>query len=224
MNFEAFSARGVQRWWVIGLAFLAIWLSFSLGGRNPVVSNWGGEAVVVPPSNVAASDAQPLTGLFGRQEPAAGSGLAADPHDPGMPWGNPTDSAAVVMTQGYGVGTHAPANIWGGIDIAIDGNGDGAADPQGSDGAPVYATMRGVVKLTPNSYPAGNHIWVLGDGYKTGYAHLKGFAVQEGQVVERGTLIGYMGSTGNSSGPHLHYDVWVDGVNQNPLEFGALPQ
>ncbi len=121
------------------------------------------------------------------------------------------------------MGTHAPAATWGAIDIAIDGNGDGQADPEASDGAPVYATMRGVVRVTPNSVPAGNHVWVLGERYKTGYAHLKAFAVETGQTVERGTLIGYIGSTGHSSGPHLDYQVWKDGVNQNPLDYGALP-
>jgi murein DD-endopeptidase MepM/ murein hydrolase activator NlpD len=126
------------------------------------------------------------------------------------------------MTQGYGVGTHAPAATWGAIDIAIDSNGDGHADPQASDGAPIYATHRGVVTVTPNSVPAGNHVWVRGEHYRTGYSHLKRFAVQTSQVVERGTLIGYMGATGKASGPHLDYQVWKDGVNQNPLSYGAM--
>jgi murein DD-endopeptidase MepM/ murein hydrolase activator NlpD len=162
-----------------------------------------------------------LNGLFAKQTPPS-TGLASDPHDPSIPWGNPTDSTAAVMTQGYGVGTHTPAATWGAIDIAIDGNGDDQADAQASDGAPIYATHRGVVKVTPNSVPAGNHIWVRGEHYKTGYSHLKGFAVQTGQVVERGTLIGYMGATGRASGPHLDYQVWKDGVNQNPLSYGAM--
>jgi murein DD-endopeptidase MepM/ murein hydrolase activator NlpD len=46
--------------------------------------------------------------------------------------------------------------------------------------------------------------------------------VQEGQTVKRGDVIGYVGSTGDSSGPHLDYQVWQDGVNVNPLDFGAL--
>ena len=221
MNFDISSElRLSHRWLVVALAVLLIWFSFGRGGQTPVISAWRGDTAL----QVAAprKDQTVLTSLFTKREPAK-TGLAADPHDPHMPWGNPTDSAAAVMTQGYGVGTHAPAEIWGGIDIALDGNGDGAADPQGSDGAPIYATMRGVVKVSPNSVPAGNHVWVIGDRYKTGYAHLKAFAVENGQMVERGTLIGYMGSTGQSSGPHLHYDVWLDGVNKNPLDYGALP-
>ena len=219
-NFDTVGRQRHQRAMLIGVAILAIWLVFGSRSRTTVVSTWGGDArvqEVAPPAEGGG-----LTGLFAKREPAS-TGLASLPQDPNMPWGNPTDSTAAVMTQGYGVGTHAPAPTWGAIDIAIDGNGDGGSDPQASDGAPVYATMRGVVRVTPNSVPAGNHVWVLGDRYKTGYAHLKAFAVETGQTVERGTLIGYMGSTGHSSGPHLDYQVWKDGVNQNPLDYGALP-
>ncbi len=142
------------------------------------------------------------------------------------PVGNPLNHPATVMTQGYGSGTHAPANIWGAIDLALDSNGDGAADPAGTWDQPIFATHSGVVKLTPNSYPAGNHIWVMNQNYKTGYAHLSSFAVDNGQMVDRGTLIGYVGSTGQSSGPHLDYQIWrKEGgiwVNVNPLSYGAL--
>ncbi len=219
-NFDMAGGQRNQRVVLIGVAILAIWLVFGSRGRTTVVSTWGGETreQQAPPETKTG----PLTGLFAKREPAS-TGLASLPQDPALPWGNPTDSTAAVMTQGYGVGTHAPAATWGAIDIAIDGNGDGQADPGASDGAPVYATMRGVVRVTPNSVPAGNHVWVLGERYKTGYAHLKAFAVETGQTVKRGTLIGYIGSTGHSSGPHLDYQVWKDGVNQNPLDYGALP-
>jgi murein DD-endopeptidase MepM/ murein hydrolase activator NlpD len=129
------------------------------------------------------------------------------------------------MTQGYGVGSHAPAEAWGAIDLAIDGNGDGGADPEGTWEHPVYATHAGVVTISPNSWPAGNHIWVANSQYRTGYSHLSGFAVATGQEVKPGDLIGYIGSTGMSSGPHLDYQVWVmesgGWVNKNPLDFGA---
>ncbi|GIV97135.1 MAG: hypothetical protein KatS3mg057_1792 [Herpetosiphonaceae bacterium] len=115
-----------------------------------------------------------------------------------------------------------PREIWGAIDLALDGDGDGDPDPDATLGAPVYATHRGVVRVTPNSWPAGNHVWVEGQRYKTGYAHLLNFAVEDGQMVERGTLIGFIGSTGMSSGPHLDYQVWQDGINVNPLDFNVL--
>lgn len=53
---------------------------------------------------------------------------------------------------------------------------------------------------------------------------MKGFApgLKDGQVVEPGTLIGYVGATGQVSGPHLDYQVWKDGVNVNPADYGAL--
>lgn len=221
MNFGLSGQHRSQRWLFVLGAVVLIWLSFSSQRRSTVISTWSGEpihqAVVPPPAEPA-----PLAGMFAKSAPAI-STLKDLPQDPDLPWGNPTDSAGAVMTQGYGVGTHAPAAVWGAIDIAIDGNGDGEADPRGSDGAPVYATHTGIVEITPNSVPAGNHIWVRGEHYKTGYAHLKAFAVETGQVVTRGTLIGYIGSTGQSSGPHLDYQVWENNVNKNPLDYGALP-
>jgi murein DD-endopeptidase MepM/ murein hydrolase activator NlpD len=127
------------------------------------------------------------------------------------------------MTQGYGVGSHAPAARKGGIDLAVDGNGDGRSDPPVTMGSPLYATMSGIIEAKANTYPAGNHIWIKNEHYKVGYAHLLSFAVKNGQTVKRGDLIGYAGSTGRSTGPHLHYHIWKDGVNVNPLKFGALP-
>jgi murein DD-endopeptidase MepM/ murein hydrolase activator NlpD len=185
---------------------LGAWMFLQPSSAQPILSNWNGAANA--------------SGVTGKAVPQIGRGEGS----PDVPFGNPLGLPNTVMTQGYGVGTHAPANIWGAIDLALDGNGDGRADPEGSLGTPVYATHRGTIKITPNSYPAGNHIWVLGEHYKTGYSHLQGFApgLQNGQTVERGQLIGYLGSTGSSSGPHLDYQVWKDGVNVNPLEYGAL--
>jgi len=161
-----------------------------------------------------------LSGVAQAQQ--QGRGLPSD----ARPQGNPLQAPNTVMTQGYGVGSHAPAAVWGGVDLAIDGNGDGAADPEGTQDHPVYATHDGVVKLTPNSWPGGNHLWLANDSYRTGYAHLAGYAVQDGQAVRRGELIGYVGTTGQSSGPHLHYDIWIyeggSWVNVTPLEYGAL--
>jgi murein DD-endopeptidase MepM/ murein hydrolase activator NlpD len=177
------------------------------------LSGWSGNPFLASASGAGAP--APLVG-----EAQAGRGLPDDGQDP--PYGNPLHAPNTVITQGYGVGTHAPANIWGAVDLALDGNGDGQADPKGSWGAPIYATHRGIVHLARNSWPAGNHIWVEGVHYKTGYSHLQDFAVQDGQIVERGQLIAYMGATGEASGPHLDYQVWKDGVNVNPLDYGAL--
>jgi murein DD-endopeptidase MepM/ murein hydrolase activator NlpD len=224
MNFDMPSANRVPLWLIAVGAALALWLVFGRGAANaPVVSSWRGEGVAAQnAAGALANGPQSLTGLFAKQTGPQSTGLASLDKPQDTPWGNPTDSTGEVMTQGYGVGSHAPAAIWGGIDLAIDGDGNGDADPAGSMGAPLYATMSGVIELDPNSVPAGNHLWIKNEHYKVGYGHLKDFAVQDGQTVKRGDLIGYMGSTGQASGPHLHYHIWKDGVNVNPLDYGAL--
>lgn len=199
------------------LILAVIGLGYLLYQRQPgpaLLSPWGGAPFLAAAGAVAAPP------IVAEAAPQAGRGLV--PGDQDTPYGNPLGVPNTVMTQGYGVGSHAPANIWGAVDLAIDGNGDGHADPQGSWGAPIHATHRGVVHLARDTYPAGNHIWLEGDHFKTGYSHLKDFAVQDGQTVEPGQIIGYVGSTGESSGPHLDYQVWKDGVNVNPLDYGAL--
>lgn len=142
--------------------------------------------------------------------------------DQRIPTGNPLRSRTTVLTQGYGVGSHAPAEIWGGVDLAIDGDGDGRADPQGTQDAPVYATHGGTVAAKADTWPGGNCILLETDGYRTTYCHLSRFAVQDGATVRRGDVIAYVGATGNASGPHLHYEVWIGGVNHSPLDYGVL--
>lgn len=135
------------------------------------------------------------------------------------PRGNPLGNAATVMTQGYGVGSHAPADIWGGIDLAIDSNGDGQADPDGTQDAPIYATHSGIARVVPNSWPAGNYLSIDNGEYRTAYAHLNAYAITDGQQIEQGQLVGYVGSTGQATGSHLHYEVWHNNVNVNPVEY-----
>jgi murein DD-endopeptidase MepM/ murein hydrolase activator NlpD len=85
---------------------------------------------------------------------------------------------------------------------------------------PIYSTAPGVVSFTGVRTGYGNTIEVdHGGGFKTRYAHLQAIGVQVGQRVAVGQRIGGMGSTGRSTGPHLHYEVWVDGRPQNPDRF-----
>ncbi|MGV9004806.1 peptidoglycan DD-metalloendopeptidase family protein [Flavobacterium sp.] len=88
-------------------------------------------------------------------------------------------------------------------------------------GTPIYATGDGVVKNADNSKSGyGNHIEINhGFGYLTLYAHLSKYNCKPGQRVKRGDIIGYIGSTGRSEGPHLHYEVHKDGKVVNPLNF-----
>ncbi|MCU0493194.1 MAG: peptidoglycan DD-metalloendopeptidase family protein [Chloroflexaceae bacterium] len=130
------------------------------------------------------------------------------------------ETGHVVMTQGYGVGSHAPAHVWGAVDLAVDGNGDGWAEPGSSWNAPIVATHAGTVRVTLESWPAGNHVWVTDSQttWRTGYAHLAEVLVESGQTVEPGQVIGRVGSTGVASGPHLDYQVWNDKTNVDPTE------
>jgi murein DD-endopeptidase MepM/ murein hydrolase activator NlpD len=125
-------------------------------------------------------------------------------------------SGEVVMTQGYAVGTHSPADVMGAIDLAIDGGT--------TFGSVVLATHAGVARTQPDTWPAGNHIWVMDDasGWRTGYAHLSAFLVSDGQFVEAGAPIGLVGSTGYSTGPHLHYHVWHYGTNVDPTDLATV--
>ena len=58
-----------------------------------------------------------------------------------------------------------------------------------------------------------------GFGYRTRYAHMHGFAVRSGQSVKRGDLIGYVGNTGMSTAPHLHYEVFINGEHVDPVHY-----
>ncbi|HEX6350178.1 MAG TPA: peptidoglycan DD-metalloendopeptidase family protein [Candidatus Dormibacteraeota bacterium] len=79
------------------------------------------------------------------------------------------------------------------------------AEPKGT---PVFAADSGVVRVYSSSTGYGNHILLVhGNGYATLYGHLSSFAVTDGQVVKRGEMIGQVGSTGFSTGPHLHFEI-----------------
>jgi len=88
-------------------------------------------------------------------------------------------------------------------------------------GTPVYASGDGVVKRADNrSTGYGKHIRIDHDyGYLTLYAHLSKYNVKRGQKVKRGDLIGFVGSTGRSEAPHLHYEVYKDGAKVNPINY-----
>lgn len=88
-------------------------------------------------------------------------------------------------------------------------------------GAEIYATGDGVVekvKYRRNGY--GKHVVVNhGYGYKTLYAHMSKYVVRRGQKVKRGQILGYVGNTGSSTAPHLHYEVIKNGRKINPISY-----
>lgn len=88
-------------------------------------------------------------------------------------------------------------------------------------GTPIYATRSGTVtKAVSLTYSYGNHVVINhGDGFSSLYAHLDYYVVSAGQYVSQGQLIGYMGSTGNSTGNHLHFTIFYNGSDVNPMNY-----
>src|SRR5262249_37518343 len=92
-------------------------------------------------------------------------------------------------------------------------------------GQPVGASLPGTVQFAGWYHGYGNMIIIEhGGGVATHYAHLSSFAVEPGQHVQRGSIIGYAGSTGRATSPHLHYEVRIDGSAVNPLDPIALDE
>jgi murein DD-endopeptidase MepM/ murein hydrolase activator NlpD len=126
-----------------------------------------------------------------------------------LPIARPTATAR--QSSGYGVRldpfTRRPA-YHSGLDFS------------GPHATPIYSTGPGVVAFTGRRSGYGNVVEIdHGRGLKTRYAHLSGFNVSPGQRVGVGQRIAAMGSTGRSTGTHLHYEVWVNGRAQNPARF-----
>ncbi len=93
-------------------------------------------------------------------------------------------------------------------------------DFSANTGTPVYATGDGVVTKAGWESAYGNIIKIdHGYGYATWYAHLSAYKVRRGQKVKRGEIIGAVGNTGKSTGPHLHYEVHLKGRVQNPVNY-----
>ncbi|ALL13496.1 peptidoglycan DD-metalloendopeptidase family protein [Caulobacter henricii] len=126
-----------------------------------------------------------------------------------LPFFRPTSNPA--MSSSYGVRfdpfTRRPA-FHSGLDFP------------GAFYTPIMSTAPGVVSFTGVRSGYGNTVEVdHGGGFKTRYAHLQAIAVRVGQRVAIGQRVGAMGSTGRSTGPHLHYEVWANGRAQNPNRF-----
>lgn len=93
-----------------------------------------------------------------------------------------------------------------GVDIPVAG------------GTPIFASKSGVITISGYHWSYGNYVVVSHtDGYSTLYAHMSKRAAKEGQVVEQGQVIGYVGTTGSSTGNHLHFEVRINGARKDPL-------
>ncbi len=136
---------------------------------------------------------------------AAAPSIAAVSVPAGMPLHDAT------LTSDYGMRTHP---VLGG---RRNHKGVDLAQPTGT---PVYATADGIVSRAEPFSSYGNYIQIEHGGeLQTRFGHLSGFAVVAGEQVRKGQLIGYVGSTGRSTGPHLHYEVRVAGEAVDPRPY-----
>lgn len=93
-------------------------------------------------------------------------------------------------------------------------------DISAKPGEAVTAAADGIVSFSSRSGGGGNIIAIEhGFGYTTYYAHNKKNIVKVGQIVKRGDAVAYVGSTGSSTGPHLHYEIWKNGINVDPAQY-----
>jgi murein DD-endopeptidase MepM/ murein hydrolase activator NlpD len=87
-------------------------------------------------------------------------------------------------------------------------------------GTPIYATRSGYVNVATYHSTAGNYVTINHrDGFTSVYMHMTHYVVSPGQEVKAGQLIGYVGSTGRSTGPHLHFGIHYKGEYVNPMDY-----
>ena len=157
------------------------------------------------------AEAQRLSDQLVAQQAANGQSTESNPG--GYIW--PVDSRYITSTMG---GRTSPGGI-------------GSTNHKGTDigrvgyTSSVYASKAGTVIVSQYSSSYGNYVVIShGSGNTTLYAHMSSRKVSVGQYVNQGDVIGITGSTGNSTGPHLHFEVTENGVRVNPLSHGAEPQ
>jgi murein DD-endopeptidase MepM/ murein hydrolase activator NlpD len=123
-----------------------------------------------------------------------------------IPNGWPVEHSRLVVTAGFGAPRGSSSHE--GIDLAAPA------------GTPVWTTAAGEVVFAGKERRYGRMVLIdHGGGYRTRYAHLKRIETKTGKRVEKGSLIGRVGKSGNASGAHLHYEVIKNGVPVNPRPY-----
>lgn len=124
-------------------------------------------------------------------------------------------SYCTMLTSSYGYRVHPITGNYSfhnGVDLAA------------GQGTPIYATKSGKVTTATYNYAYGYYVVVNHlDGYSSLYGHMTHYTVSEGDYVDRGEVIGYVGSTGYSTGPHLHFTIYYNGSTVNPMNYISLP-
>jgi len=151
-------------------------------------------------------------------EPAPGVTEVDDPTPDSEPADSPPPSRGPSSAAGFVWPASGPISSYfsGGHPLGID------IDQFNSPGAPVYATASGTVTFAGGTTCCSYGLYVVinhGNGLETLYAHLGSIIVSQGQYVEQGQVIGYVGLTGYTTGYHLHFEVHQNGQCVNPLDY-----
>jgi murein DD-endopeptidase MepM/ murein hydrolase activator NlpD len=148
-----------------------------------------------------------------QEQIAAASGLSTLPAGP---MSAPSAAGLIWPLDGVLSSTFGPRSSPGGIGSTVH-EGIDIAVPEGT---PIRAAKGGTVIMASYNGGYGNYTCIdHGSGLSTCYGHQSGFAVSSGQSVSQGQVIGYSGNTGASTGPHLHFEVRINGVAQDPLGY-----
>ena len=191
-------------------------LAFRLAGLNPAA--YVGQGTSLGGPLIQADDPSAMAAILDVDEPFATRILSASRNLGDMR--DLTDAATYLPFD-----RPTQARTTSGFGVRFDPFNGRPALHQGQDFAaplntPIHATAPGVVSFVGVRSGYGNTVEIdHGGGFKTRYAHLNSTAVQIGQRVALGQRIGAMGSTGRSTGVHLHYEVWMNGRAQNPARF-----
>lgn len=174
-------------------------------------SNWRSLEAEAVPALAAVAEAQAQVSMSGMSNAVASSvaGFRAPRSRVSIPSRMPL--AGLTLTSDYGMRMHPVTGrraAHKGVDLAAP------------VGTPIYATANGTVSKAAWFSSYGLYVSIEHGGQlQTRYAHMSRLNVAEGQYVNKGDVIGYVGSTGRSTGPHLHYEVRIDGAAVNPIPY-----
>ena len=161
------------------------------------------------PALAAVAEAAGQAGLTASSRAAVASITQAVSIPSRAPLGN------MQLTSGYGMRVHP---------VLGQRRGHKGIDLGAPTGTPIHATADGIVSRADNFGSYGLYVALEHGGeIQTRYAHMSRLNVAEGQRVKKGEVIGFVGSTGRSTGPHLHYEVRVRGEAVNPIPYMSAP-
>ncbi|WP_408609199.1 M23 family metallopeptidase [Allopontixanthobacter confluentis] len=193
---------------VIACGFLALGASPALANSSAATADMTAAVRDANTSSASGGDDQ-FRNLFASWEALDSGAISSPTTSVAIPSRMPL--AAAKLTSDYGMRTHP---VIGGR------RAHKGVDLSAPTGTPVYATADGIVGKAEHFSSYGLYVQIEhGAELETRFAHMSKLAVAEGQRVNKGDVIGYVGSTGRSTGPHLHYEVRIAGEAVNPIPY-----